>query len=97
MKQPENLDDVQQELLQMYAFPGRQMVLIGNTEMEVATQGLSKREYFAAKAMQAIIQHHGLPDGWTDEDIRIQLKSASMAAVACADALMTELTKTETK
>jgi nanoRNase/pAp phosphatase (c-di-AMP/oligoRNAs hydrolase) len=60
-------------------------------------EGLTKREYFAIKSMQAIIQHHGLPDGWTDEDIRTQLKSTTMAAVACADALMTELTKTEAK
>jgi hypothetical protein len=49
-----DVDDSQAKELNRYAFPGRQMALIGNTEMEVPTQGLTKREYFAAMAMQGM-------------------------------------------
>lgn len=56
--------------------------------------GLSKLEYFAAKAMQGILSHYGLPkDGWVNSDIGKKVESMTIASVACAKALINELNK----
>ena len=49
-------------------------------------EGLTKREYFAAMAMQAWIQHHGTKGGYGYSD-----KECAKAAVSSADALLKEL------
>lgn len=69
----------QNKRLEMYAFPSKQMALIGNIEMEVSTQGLTKREYFAAIAMQGVIQHYSTPE--TVAQISVQMADALLKAL----------------
>lgn len=59
----------QQRELIKYAFPGQMMGLVGHVEQLIPTQGMSKREYFAAKAMQGMLANaevmnhvNGFPD-----------------------------------
>lgn len=54
-----------------------------STQPNTFYTGLTKREYFAAKALQGIL---------TDENVHLQ--SAANMAVEAADALLTELEKT---
>lgn len=57
--------------------------------------GLTKREYFAAMAMQGVLAKHGLPEGWANETILNQLSSAAIASVAAADALIKALNENQ--
>jgi len=74
----------QSKMLNQYAFPGRQMALIGNTEMEVATQGLTKREYFAVMAMQGLLAGQFTTKEWKYFNI-------GRSAVEIADELLKQL------
>lgn len=51
----DKVTSIEGQRLNEHAFPGRQMAFIGDREMEVATLGLTKREYFAGLAMQKMI------------------------------------------
>jgi hypothetical protein len=54
---------------------------------EVVCMGLTKREYFAAMAMQGVIQMTGGPIGWDTPDL------AAKFIVEWVDALIAELSK----
>lgn len=60
-------------------------------ELHYPSRGLSKREYFAAMAMQGMLVNNSAmnPDK--------PYENISYCAVAAADALINELNKTETK
>lgn len=49
----------QENELKKYAFPGRMMGLIGDTEQEIPIQGMTKREVIAMAAMQGILSGNG--------------------------------------
>lgn len=51
-------------------------------------KGLSKREYFAALAMQGLLSYH-------HPEKSINHESVAREATICADALLTELSKSE--
>lgn len=57
-----------------------------STFTDSAMQGLTKREYFAALAMQGILAA-------IKGDLVVQLPSLGIASVKCADALIAELNK----
>lgn len=64
-----------------------------NGEDDQAYKGITKREYFAAMAMQGLLVNYtnnndSVNDGWP---------YVSEKAIVCADALINELNKTETK
>ena len=61
----------------------------GNGEMYCDQQGLTKREYFAAMAMQGILSNSTVVDIGSDH----QMEWASKAAVFSADTLLNELEK----
>lgn len=61
------------------------------------TGALTKREYFAAMAMQGILAHHGLTD-WEDiTGVREGVIITMGLAVISSDALIEALNKTEEK
>lgn len=51
--------------------------------------GLTKREYFAAKAMQGILSNRELINGYTSSSA----KDVATFAIECADAILAELDK----
>lgn len=55
----EQFADWQENQIKRYAFPGRIMGIIGDTEQEIPVHGMTKREYFIAHAPTA-------PDWWID-------------------------------
>jgi len=69
----------------------------GPTTAPETYYGLTKREYFAAMAMQGILCHKGI--SWKisrEKEVLIELTTAK-DAIAEADSLIAELSKTETK
>lgn len=64
------------------AYPGYQSMLIGDTEQMVPTVGLTKREYFAAMAMQGLVAKEGWSERFLKEDgdstLIIDIASASV-------------------
>jgi hypothetical protein len=60
-------------------------------ELSPASYGLTKREYFAAMAMQGVIQMTGGPTGWDTPEI------AAKFILEWTDALIAELNKGEPK
>ena len=65
----------------------------GNGDVQPGSIGLTKREYFAAMAMQGILCHKGI--SWKisqEKEVLIELTTAK-DAIAEADALLAELEK----
>lgn len=42
------------KITNQYMFPGRMWALIGNTEQEIPTQGITKREFFALQFARSL-------------------------------------------
>lgn len=55
--------------------------------------GMTKREAFAMAAMQGILANHGLPCGWTIDDLAEKTKSVTDASVILADQLLKQLSQ----
>jgi len=77
----------QNKMLNLYAFPGRQMALIGDNEEEVATQGITKREYFAGLAMQGMFANPSIDVTVIDED------KITQWSVNAADSILKKLSQ----
>lgn len=56
-------------------------------------EGMTLRDYFAAKAMQGIMAHYGLPKQWNRENLEEQIKSGIEASYIVADAMLKERSK----
>ena len=63
--------------------------IIGNA-CEIKSIGMTKREYFAAMAMQGILAAH-------ESGVTLYYAGMALNAVECADALIKELEKTNEK
>lgn len=61
---------------------------------EYLQEGLTKREYFAAKAMQALISNPQIKRPQNDENQEEDLNDFSCVAVGYADGLIKALSKT---
>ena len=86
-----NANDFEQMIKEQFHSPGLLPVYPQELEYENAKakfHGLTKREYFAAMAMQGWIANQ--QDGYTLHPETIAMRSAQ-----CADALLAELEKTE--
>lgn len=66
-----------------FAFPHKDLEYDGGDQYRIIRNGLTKREYFAAMAMQGLIMR----------DAVISDKSAATKAVSFADAMIKELNK----
>ncbi len=74
--------------LQDNGFPSHESVIEGDVMI-----GLTKREYFAAKAMAAMIANPNIKRPFEKETLEKDLKAFSAIAIEYADALLSALEK----
>lgn len=71
-----------------WAYPSYELKRVGEVErVDIVNSGLTKREVFAAMAMQALIGQ------FTRDDVEVESSRIPRDAVAHADALLKELEK----
>lgn len=78
------------------AFPGMQGGMGALAVGFIPTSGLTKREYFAAMAMQGIVTNNALVkflDGLREQTPLLTQDCIASFAVQCSDALIAELSK----
>jgi hypothetical protein len=84
------------ELLGRWAFPGRVRAFVENMDQEVATQGLTKREYFAGLAMLGLVASKAKRSATKYEygnEVALNIDEIARKAIHISDELLEQLKK----
>ena len=65
----------------------------GAIVQETESEGISKREYFAAKALQGILANHWCQNDFKNNIVAMDYAETAQQAIGYADALIAELSK----